>query len=168
LFFSVLENDEAARTCVPGGFFVFCLQISFLYTKKEMTAQLAFDQNGFLTPCEKTETSLEVFQQTFVNPFPQESTRHELFVGYLHFLKDFKEQVSPHFTQWIGGSFVTQQASPNDVDFVTLIDFETYEAKERLIDTHFRAKAAEEKYGVDAFTLRVYPENHKGFSALKF
>ncbi len=129
--------------------------------------EFQFDAKGFLKPHEKIETSMEAFQKAFVSGFPPESTRHELFVGYLHFLKDFKEQVTPNFTQWIGGSFVTTTKSPNDIDFVTLIDFETYQEKEALIDSCFRAKAAIEKYGVDAFTLYVYPEKHLKFALTK-
>lgn len=136
----------------------------WLYFFEKITMEFKFSERGYLMPPGKIETSFEAFQKAFVSCFPLESSRHGLFVGYLHFLKDFKEQVTLNFTQWIGGSFVTQKESPSDIDFVTLIDFEIYQEKENLIDTSFRAKAAAEKYGVDAFTLRKYPENHPKFA----
>jgi len=66
--------------------------------EKKPLIEFKFDERGLLTPPEKIETSMEAFQKAFVSGFPPESTRHELFVGYLHFLKDFKEQVTPNFT----------------------------------------------------------------------
>ncbi len=127
-----------------------------------------FDERGFITPCDKIELELDDFKNLFVTSFPAESTRHDIFVGYLHFLSDFKEQVAPHFTQWIGGSFVTKKDSPNDIDFITLIDYKVYEQKEKLIDQEFRRKGAQEKYGVDAYTLWVYSKNHPKFVLTEF
>ncbi len=123
-----------------------------------------FDERGFLKPYTKIETSLEIFKEVFVSPFSLESSRHEIFVGYLHFLNDFREQVMPNAIQWIGGSFVTQKESPNDIDFVTLIDSEVYEEKESLINSCFTKDGARKKYGVDAFALRVYPKKHPKFA----
>lgn len=127
-----------------------------------------FDERGFITPYDKIELGFEDFKNLFVTSFPAKSTRHDIFVGYLHFLSDFKEQVTPRFTQWIGGSFVTKKESPNDIDFITLIDYRVYEQKEKLIDREFRRKGAKEKYGVDAYTVWVYPENHPKFVLTKF
>lgn len=132
--------------------------------EKKSLIEFYFDERGVLLPHGKIETSMEAFKKTFVSSFPPESTRHELYVGYLHFLKDFKEQITPSFTQWIGGSFVTKKKAPNDIDFVTLIDLGTYQEKEKLIDSCFRGEAATEKYGVDAFTLRIYPDQHPKFA----
>lgn len=81
----------------------------------------------------------------------------------MHYIADFRKQITPHFQQWVGGSFVTKKESPRDIDFVTLIDAKIYEEKEAIIDLHFRGDVAKENYGVDAFTLRVYPEKHRNF-----
>lgn len=125
---------------------------------------LIFDEKGYLMPYCKIETSLEIFKQVFVSQFSNNSTRHELFVGYLHYMNDFRIQVMPNAIQWVGGSFVTQKESPNDIDFITLIDSEIYEEKEKLIDTSFTKDGARKKYGVDAFTVRIYPEKHPKFA----
>ena len=60
------------------------------------------------------------------------------------------------------------KVSPKDIDFITLIDHETYERNEKLIDKEFRRRGAKEKFGVDAYTLWVYPENHHNFVLTKF
>ena len=78
----------------------------------------------------------------------------------MNFVHDFSTQVSDQFTQWIDGSFVTAKERPNDIDFVTFINYELFEAKEKLIHENFRLEGAKIKYGVDAYTVRQYPEEH--------
>ena len=55
---------------------------------------------------------------------------------------------------------MTAKERPNDIDFVTFINYELFEAKEKLIHENFRLEGAKIKYGVDAYTVRQYPEEH--------
>ncbi len=126
-------------------------------------SKLDFDEFGNLYPYQIIEANLDVLQKEFVEPYAIESSRHLIFDRYLQFLSDFEKMITPGFTQWIGGSFVSQVNNPADLDFVTLIDFEIYQKKEKLIDGQFRGKGAARKYGLDAYTLRVYPESHASF-----
>lgn len=61
--------------------------------------------------------------------------------------------------QWINGSFVTNIRNPKDIDMVTFIDIEQrlkYENELR----QFEARGANEIYGVDAYLLTVFSDNH--------
>lgn len=71
--------------------------------------------------------------------------------------------VSSNFIQWIDGSFATSKEYPNDIDFVTFINHEVFEAKEKLIHENFRLEGAKKKYGVDAYTVRQYYEGHSKY-----
>lgn len=82
---------------------------------------LKFDENGHLTPYERIETSLDEFQQVFVDGFPNSSTRRRLFDNYLDWVFDFQREIYPYFTHWIDGSFVTQKLNPKDIDFKTFL-----------------------------------------------
>ncbi len=122
--------------------------------------ELAFDLRGNLQPYEKVSLSLEEFEDFFVNRLPDNSRRRYIFARYLNFVHDFSEQVSQHFIQWVDGSFVTARERPNDIDFVTFVDYQLFEAKEKLIHENFRLAGAKKKYEVDAYTVRQYPEEH--------
>lgn len=127
--------------------------------------ELNFDLRGNLQPYEKVKLSLEEFKGFFVDQFSGNSQREQVFDSYLNFVHDFSAQVSTQFThrvagRWIDGSFVTTKEYPNDIDFVTFINHELFEAKEKLIHENLRLEGAKKKYAVDAYTLRQYPEEH--------
>ena len=82
-------------------------------------------------------------------------------IQYLTYINDFKRDVTPNFIQWINGSFVSRKENPKDIDFLTIIDFQIYEAKAKLIDNQFRNPIAKAKYILDAYTLKSYPLGHK-------
>lgn len=85
---------------------------------------------------------------------------HGIFENYCRFLDDFQAQVTPNFIQWVNGSFVTNKENPADIDFVTILDFKTFEESEQFIEKQFRIRGARNAYGVDAYTVRKYPEGH--------
>ncbi|MFN8344535.1 MAG: hypothetical protein U0X91_06010 [Spirosomataceae bacterium] len=120
----------------------------------------SFDIRGNLLPAQKLIVPFDTFKETFVYSFDPDSTRYAIFEQYCRFLNDFSELVSHRFTHWINGSFVSNQVNPEDIDFVTLIDFETYYVHQTLIEQRFRLQGARNIYGVDAYTIRVYPETH--------
>ena len=123
--------------------------------------ELIFDQRGNLQPYEKIRMSLDEFEVFFVEKFSNNGQRKQIFDNYLKFVNDFSAKVSSNFVQWINGSFVTAKEHPNDIDFVTIINHEIFESKETLIHKNFRLEGAKENYGVDAYTIRQYPKEHK-------
>ena len=120
-----------------------------------------FDIRGNLIPYKKIIFTLEEFKESFVDSFDSDSTRFEIFENYLEFIRDFQNEVTSNFTQWIDGSFISNKMNPNDIDFVTLINHEYYASHRELIDSKFRLKGAKETYGVDAYALDIFPEEHK-------
>ena len=62
---------------------------------------LQFDKNGHLTPITPIETTLDEFQQVFVDAFPRLITRKPLFDNYLDWVFDFQRDIFGYFTQWI-------------------------------------------------------------------
>lgn len=122
---------------------------------------MKFDHRGNLYPYQKIELSLKEFEGFFIQPFPENSSRHVIFENYLRFIADFKQEVTNNFSQWINGSFVTNKLNPNDIDFVSIIDADIFAEKEELIESKFRLKSAKTEYQVDAYTVKKYPINHK-------
>lgn len=92
--------------------------------------ELIFDERGNLQPYEKIKLTLDEFEAFFIDKFPNNNQRKQIFNNYLEFVNDFSTQVSSHFIQWINGSFVTTKEYPNDIDFVTIISHEIFESKE--------------------------------------
>lgn len=123
--------------------------------------ELKFDQKGFLYPHQKINLTLDAFEEMFVKGFPQSVTRQRLFENYQTYVRDFREMLTPVFTQWINGSFVSKKPNPKDIDMVTLIDFQTDLKHEKIIAERFVNRKAIEIYGVDAYTLTVFPEDHR-------
>lgn len=125
--------------------------------------ELIFDQRGNLQPYEKIRLNFDEFEVFFVDKFPNNDQRKQIFDNYLKFVNDFSAKVSSSFIQWINGSFVTAKEHPNDIDFVTIINHEIFESKETLIHENFRLERAKKNYGVDAYTVRQYPKEHKKY-----
>ena len=120
---------------------------------------LIFDEHGYLVPSEKITIDLATLEQVFVKDFPNSTTRKDLFDNYLRYIDAFAKEITPHFTQWINGSFVTKKEDPKDIDFVTFIDVDLYDKKELIIDK-FLSFSLEEK-GLDAYILQIHPINTK-------
>jgi len=121
--------------------------------------KLKFDDKGHLIPYKGIKLSIQ--EHFFINQFDQNSTRKNILEYYKNYVNDFQKEITPDFIQWIDGSFVTQKANPNDIDFITLIDHEIYKQKRSAIDAKFRLKNAKEFYNVDAYTVEIYPDGHR-------
>jgi hypothetical protein len=115
---------------------------------------LTFDANGYITPSEKITVDLETLQYYFVDNFPESETRKDLFDNYLRYLDAFVKEITPNFTQWINGSFVTQKENPKDIDFVTFVDADLYSQKEKLIEKYWTTETYD--IGLDAYFLNIY------------
>ena len=67
------------------------------------------------------------------------------------------------------GSYVTTKAKPRDIDFVMLIEHETFDRHEQLIESRFRRHKAKQEYGkIDAYTVKMYPEGHERYFVTEY
>lgn len=122
---------------------------------------LQFDENGHLTPYAPIETTLDEFQQVFVDAFPRSTTRKRLFDNYLDWVFDFQRDIFGYFTQWIDGSFVTRKENPNDIDFVTFLDVGIFFKREKTLE-RFWSFNNEDK-GLDAYIMAEFPQNSSDY-----
>lgn len=123
--------------------------------------EFSFDIRGYLKPYGKNRIKGEDLKTGFVDPFEENSSRKKLYDGYVRYNSELKELLSSKkYVQWIDGSFISTQINPRDIDLVNLIDY-------RLIDNYekelhrFINHEGKEKYGVDGYIVRIYPEGHK-------
>lgn len=124
---------------------------------------LQFDENGHLFPYKVHAATLEEMREIFVDTFPESETRKRLFDNYLDWIFDFQRDIFPYFTQWIDGSFVTQKLNPKDIDFVTFLDWQVYEIKEKWKELERFWSFSNEEKGLDAYILAEFPESHQNF-----
>lgn len=127
----------------------------------------SFDIRGNLKPYEIIETSIETFENTFVLPYDEESSRKILFTKYKRYTSELRKLLTKDFFQWIDGSFVTTKQKPNDIDVITVINFEDYLHNLVPLEQGFTSIAARGKYGIDAYLIPQYPENHKNHAFSK-
>lgn len=123
--------------------------------------EFSFDIRGHLKPYKRIEISYEDFKEFFVNSFEKDSLRHRIFENYEKYTQDFREKVTGNFRQWINGSFVSNKTNPNDIDLVNLVDYQIVEKKESVIRGKFIKEIVPKNYGIDAYLVIIYPENHK-------
>jgi hypothetical protein len=116
---------------------------------------LTFDAHGYLTPSEKITIDLNTLEQVFVKDFPNSTRRKVLFDNYLRYVDAFAKEITPHFTQWINGSFVTRKENPKDIDFVTFLNSYTDRKNIEIID-RFQSFSLENE-NLDAYILEIYP-----------
>ncbi len=123
--------------------------------------ELHFDSNDNLTPYSKITTDLATFEKVFVADFENSTTRKILFDNYLRYLEAFSKKITPNFTQWINGSFVTLKENPKDIDFVTFISAELYRKNINIIDNFLSFSL--EKQKLDAYILEIFPREHERY-----
>jgi hypothetical protein len=124
---------------------------------------MTFDERGNLV--EPVELNLLEFKATFVDKWQKgTSTRHAIFDTFETYVSDFRNLITPNFVMWIDGSFVTlKRDNPNDIDFVSFIDYSVYKENQVLIDSRFNKYGAKNHYGtlLDAYVCAVYPPEHE-------
>lgn len=92
---------------------------------------LRFDERGYLVPSGNNSIDQTVFKRLFVDPFPDVSSRHNLFDSYLEYSNSLSELIEGKpFRQWINGSFISQDGNPRDIDLVNLIDYQVVDLYE--------------------------------------
>jgi hypothetical protein len=123
---------------------------------------LIFNCSGLLVPDNKITSSLEELETEFVKNIPTPK-RKEIFEAYKNYSGQFKKVCNlQELHQWINGSFVTKKSSPGDIDLITFLDFEIVKKLGDSIN-NFKYPNSEIIYGVDAYIIEVYPENHKNW-----
>jgi hypothetical protein len=127
-----------------------------------MQQLLTFTPEGFLTPFEKINVDLATFERAFVADFPCSETRKTLFDNYLRYIDNFSKEITPNFTQWIDGSFVSQKENPNDIDLVTFISGELYTTKQAEIEKFWTTNTYH--LGLDAFIMSVFEKQDTAYS----
>jgi hypothetical protein len=127
---------------------------------------LEFNAAGLLIPPSIINSTIEEFKQYFAIDSP-ENIRKNLFNNYLEYNQELKEVCGiTDLKQWIDGSFVTKKARPVDLDFVNFISFEIAEINEIALKK-FTYPESLINYGLDAYIVVVYPENHKSHFAYR-
>jgi hypothetical protein len=130
------------------------------YGIKLVKMELSFDIRGNLKPYEVLRLEIPEFVSLFVDSFDPDSTRTNLYSNYKSYFSDLHQMLKYEFFQWIDGSFITTKRDPRDIDVVSFIDFKDYEEYTEIIDNRFSSKNARKIYGVDAYIVPKYPENH--------
>jgi len=119
-----------------------------------------FDKNGNIMPYEVIEIDLTTFQTYFVDNMDNSEHRSKLFQDYLKYTTGLNKIVSNSFFQWINGSFVTLKNTPKDIDLVSFIDFQLIEKYQQEFE-NFVYPLSKEIYNVDAYIVKLYPDNNK-------
>lgn len=123
---------------------------------------LIFNSSGLLAPDNKITSTLEELETEFVKNIPTPK-RKEIFEAHINYSDQFKKVCNlKELHQWINGSFVTKKSSPGDIDLITFLDFETVKQLGDSIN-NFKYPKSEIVYGVDAYIIEVYPEDHKNW-----
>ncbi len=126
-----------------------------------------FDKRGNLTPYDIIKTDPSEFKYNLVTNFRPPTTREEIYSGYKIYIKDFSENISKEWYQWINGSFITIKQDPGDIDLVNFVDVNILEknnAKVRKFRTKYGSK---NKYKVDGYILPVVDKSHKDYNEVQ-
>ncbi len=121
--------------------------------------KLNFNEQGLLVPDAAISADLDTIEKYFVANFPTSKTRQKLFENLVAFNHQLQNEVFPWYEQWINGSFVTMKEDPNDVDVVTLLDYQVYEARFYKLEKFFSFSLEEQ--GIDSYFVPVFPEDHE-------
>jgi hypothetical protein len=122
---------------------------------------LLFDIRGNLQPSEIIPFSWENFNKIFVLDFEDSETRKKLFDNFQGFIHTIQENITPEFTIWVDGSYVSEKQNPRDIDALFLLDFKTCENKKSILDNQYFVKEFKFTKGLDLYFSIEYPENHK-------
>ncbi len=117
---------------------------------------LSFNHRGLLVPGNCITSNLDEVKATFL----ESERRIELFEKYLHYSASLKDVLGQEYTQWINGSFCTTKPKPGDIDLVSFLPSAIIESNEDNFHA-FRYPESEIRYGVDAYIVKVYGEEHK-------
>jgi len=118
---------------------------------------MQFDPRGYLTPYERIPVQWDAFVETFVEGFPESTTRPEIWRNFLEYLEEVRRLKPKSLKVWIDGSFVTTKINPNDVDAVFFLDSETFRRTLPRFN-HLKDGSWHRGKRVDAYFVEVFPE----------
>lgn len=119
-----------------------------------------FDSNGNLTPHEGIVVNWSEGKAAIESTLGGTSTRKTLLENYVALIEYIQLEITPHFVQFVNGSFTTLKAHPNDIDLVTFIDYQTFDKHSASIQyckSHFHL------LHLDCYFEKVYPPDHEYF-----
>ena len=125
--------------------------------------------DGLLAPGRHTVTAAE-FKATFVEGFPDSSTRAELYTRWLRHRAAILGHV-PILSQWIDGSFVTNKDDPGDIDVVTIMHESNFIAlapvAQSMLASLLAGKKTKAVWGMDSYPVYVVPSGHPAEAAVQ-
>ncbi|HEV7348860.1 DUF6932 family protein [Telluribacter sp.] len=121
---------------------------------------IEFDGNGNLTPHTGLELNWTESKDTLIGSLGGTLTREELLINYFALVEYLQLEITPHFVQFVNGSFTTAKAHPNDIDVVIFIDYQTFERHNATIQS---CKSRFHLLHLDCYFEKVYPPDHEYF-----
>lgn len=113
-----------------------------------------FDNQGNLIPYNVQEITLHDFELYFST----NEHRQSLFADYLAFTEKLKLLGVSTFHQWIDGSYITQKATPKDIDIVTFVDAKVFKEIEK--ELFILPRLFE---NIDCYFVEVFPKDDKNY-----
>lgn len=90
-----------------------------------------------------------------------DQNRCEIFDGFMEALRLAKFAFGSVCSVWVGGSFITSEETPHDIDVILVVHEKAYEAALNTNHGRFIISLFQEKHGfgekVDAFLLGIHP-----------
>lgn len=123
---------------------------------------IEFDNYGNLLPYDIVSTNLIIFERCFVNEMRNKEHRKQIFINYTEYVTQLNSLITNNYYQWINGSFVTKAFKPNDIDFVSFIDYKIAEKYKTELN-FFMYPFSKTIYNVDAYIVKVYPQDHRNY-----
>ena len=120
---------------------------------------LRFDYRGYLTPNTNIVSDLVEMTAAFVHNIKSEQ-RKVIFDKYLLYSDGLKAICDQEYIQWVNGSFCTLKSEPKDIDIVSFIPYFIIDANESVF-SEFSYPFSEARFGVDAYIVKIYPENSR-------
>jgi hypothetical protein len=110
--------------------------------------------------------SLEEIHRRFVLETPDSDRRTELWRLWMEFRQEFEEFDLPYHT-WLGGSFLTRETHPGDIDLCLIFDGADYGLLPRPAQDEFAAlierRSAKVRFSLDVLPIVNFPVSHPRF-----
>lgn len=120
---------------------------------------MTFDGRGNPMPYDIIQLTLAEVEASFSGIAESNLLRQLLFTNYKRYNNDLRGVLGVDFQQWLGGSFISKEADPSDVDVVNLIPYSDA-LNERLDELRpfFLVGGSNDTYRVDGHLIPVYNE----------
>lgn len=123
-----------------------------------------FDRHGYLPPGIHRATHSDIYERLASFDAWGCGDRERLFAGYCR-LVEALQIVGLTAEQWLGGSFVSNEDGPEDVDVVNYCDVTAYQALppelKAMIQQYFCGDDTAKHCGCDSYFVPLPPEDHR-------